>query len=262
MPSPRSLPACLARPAAFGEARDIGARHRPVQDRLEVARIVGQPDRGLERHLVGPDQVAPAQLDPVDAGLRRRLVDQQLEEVLRLRPPGAAIGAGRDGVGEHAFGAVGEQRGLVDADDVAADHHGHRPRPHGGEIRPHVAERIDLEREEIAVFVEREREVDRHRPPLVVGEEALRAVGAPLDRAAQPARRVHRADRLGIGRALHAERAADIVADHPDLVRRHAEDRARQRRPVAGHALAADMEGELFRPRRRTARARRAAPSC
>ena len=247
----------LAPPAASGEARGVGARHRPVHDRLEVARIVGQPDRGLERHLVGPDQVAPAQLDPVDAGLGRRLVDQQFEEIFRFRPPGAAIGAGRDGVGEHAFGAVGEQRGLVDADDVAADHHGHRPRPHRGQIGPHVAERVDLEREEIAVLVERERELDRHRPPLVVGEKALRAVGAPLDRAAQPARRVERADRLGIGRALHAEGAADIVADHPDPVRRHAEDRARQRRPVAGHPLAADMEGEFLR-RRVVLRERRA----
>ena len=75
---------------------------RLVHHLLELADVVGLAHRVLVRHLLGPDEVAPAQRDAVDAGLARRLVHQPLDDVDRLGPAGAAVGAGGRGVGEHA----------------------------------------------------------------------------------------------------------------------------------------------------------------
>src|SRR5262249_46053768 len=81
-----------------------------VEDRLELAGVVGRADRGLVRHRRRLDQVAAAQLDRVDAGDARGLVDEPLEHVVRLRPPGPAIGRRRDRIGERPARA---RRGWV-----------------------------------------------------------------------------------------------------------------------------------------------------
>ena len=68
---------------------------------LELAGVVDLAHRVGVGHLLGPDEVAPAQLDAVDAGLARGLVHQPLDGVDGLGPAGAAVGAGRRGVGQH-----------------------------------------------------------------------------------------------------------------------------------------------------------------
>ena len=75
--------------------RETGAvdevrRHRHVAG--EIAAIVVEDERRAERHRLGRDQVAHAQLERVEPELARGDVDRALERIGRLRPPGAAIG--------------------------------------------------------------------------------------------------------------------------------------------------------------------------
>ena len=85
-----------------------------------VVRDAGQ--RREREHVVG-EEVAPAQLDRVDAELEGGVVDEPLEQRRRLRPPGAAVGAHRGRVGDgdgdveldrrEAVGAVGHALGAA-----------------------------------------------------------------------------------------------------------------------------------------------------
>ena len=83
------------------EAAPVGLPQRLVQNAGEVAAVVDRPDRRLVGHGRGRDEVAPPQLHPVDAHRPRRRVDQALDQIDRLGPAGAAIGAERGGIGEH-----------------------------------------------------------------------------------------------------------------------------------------------------------------
>ena len=83
------------------EAVPVGERQALVEDLLELAAVVGLRHRVRVRHLLGPDHVAAAQLGRVELHLARRRVHQPLDDVDRLGPAGAAIGAGRRGVGQH-----------------------------------------------------------------------------------------------------------------------------------------------------------------
>ena len=85
------------------------------------------------------NQVAPAQLDAVDAGLARRLLDQALDEVGDVRPPGAAVGGGRRGVGEHEPVAAVQRRNAVHVDRVDRRWQRVDERPGMRQIRAHVA---------------------------------------------------------------------------------------------------------------------------
>ena len=83
------------------EARPVGGLQRHVEAsrgsrRCRIAAATGvwygKASFGM--------RLRPADLDPVDAHLARRHVDQALEQEGRLRPAGAAIGVDRHGVGE------------------------------------------------------------------------------------------------------------------------------------------------------------------
>ena len=119
MPRPRNLPRARLSACRAGKPVPIGQRQRLVQQVGEIAAVIGRAVRRLVRHRLGRDVVAPAQFDPVDAHLARRGIDQPLHVVIRLGPPGAAIGPDRGRVGEHAFGVHLDQRRLVDAERVA-----------------------------------------------------------------------------------------------------------------------------------------------
>ena len=60
-----------------------------------VAGIVGQAQRRLIGKGVLGDEVVPPDVEPVDRRALCRLVDQPLQHIGRLRPPGAAIGIDR-----------------------------------------------------------------------------------------------------------------------------------------------------------------------
>src|SRR3974390_2176811 len=64
--------------AALLEPVIVGERKRLVEDRLEIAAVVGGADCCLVWHGRLFDQIAPPQLDRVDAGDARRLVDDAL----------------------------------------------------------------------------------------------------------------------------------------------------------------------------------------
>src|SRR6202040_1369936 len=77
-----------------------------------------------------------------------------------------------------------------------------------------------------------------------VGHKTARSLVGPFDRPAQLARRMHDAVMLRIGRLLHAERTADAISQHPDLV---APDAEHLGDVVAKpeYALAADIKGPV-----------------
>ena len=98
--------AALARLGAAGrKALPIGESQHPLHDLMVVAAVVDHAERVGVRHHRFRHEVAPAQLDAVDAGLARRQVDQPLHDEHHLGPAGAAIGAGRHGVGQRGAGA-------------------------------------------------------------------------------------------------------------------------------------------------------------
>ena len=159
-----------------------------------------------------------AHLDLVDAHLARRRVDQALHEVVGLGPPGAAIGADRRGVGEGDLGRDLDQRRAVDGGEVAGDAHRAHQRADIGEVAADIGEADQPHRQELAVLVERQLGVEVVVAAVLVAEEGARTVVGPLHRTAEDLRGVEQAGVFGIGRALHAERAADIAGQDAHLV--------------------------------------------
>jgi hypothetical protein len=80
------------------------------------------------------------------------------------------------------------------------------------------------DRQEAAVRVERQLGLGDRIAAVLVGQEALGPLVAPLDRAAERARGVQRRDVFRIGRRLHAERAADLAGQHLEPVGLDAHD--------------------------------------
>src|SRR5207245_697586 len=113
-PIPRWRPASRARRALeVAKALVVAHRQRPVERRLVLARVVDEARRGAVRELLGADQVAPADLSRVEAARARDGVHGPLEQVRRLRPPGAAIGGGGHRVGEDAGQLVARGRNAI-----------------------------------------------------------------------------------------------------------------------------------------------------
>ena len=179
---PAQLAARLALGLARVEARDVGELQRLVEERGELAAVVGRARRRLEGHLLGLDVVALAHLDLVDAHLARRGVDQPLHEVVGLGPPGAAIGADRRGVGEGDLGRDLDQRRAVDGGEVAGDAHRAHQRADIGEVAADIGEAGEAHGQEPAVLVERQLGVEIVVAAVLVAQEAARALVGPLHR--------------------------------------------------------------------------------
>ena len=95
-----------------------------------------------------------------------------------------------------------------------------------------LAMRRDPQRQELAVLVERQLGMGHVVAAMRVGDEALGALGRPLDRPADLAPTAQVTMRLlGIVEDLGAEAAADIGRDDAQLV---LGDAAARRRPSAG----------------------------
>src|SRR5581483_3622203 len=157
---PAPLAAGLGLRPAGGKAGGVGPRQRIGDDRGELAAVEDGAERACIRKLRRGDQVAAAKLDRVDADLARGSVDQPLDAVIRLGPPGAAIGAGRHGVGEDAADAQPDLRDVVHARETAGEI---RRRDEGavrGQVGAHRGKGVDVDREELAVAVEREPSLD------------------------------------------------------------------------------------------------------
>ena len=170
------------------EARPAGDLHGAIEMALELARIVDAPHRRLVGHLLRLDEVAGPDLIGRDAHLARREIDEALDEVGGLRPPGAAIGIHGKRVRIEAAEAEVGARDVVEAGR-------HQPRERGNERREgrqigaHVGEDVDLEAEDAAFRVERELGLGDVVAPLRIAEEMLAAVADPGDRTAELASR-------------------------------------------------------------------------
>ena len=129
-----------------------------------------------------------------DVELARDGIDQPLDQIGRLRPPGAAIGIDRHRVGVDDAQAhmrrPGCRRRPVAMPTPSQGMYG----AIGRQIGAHVGDDVDLEREETALVVERELRGRDIVAAVAVGEEMLGAVGDPFHRLAQAlARRPRRA---------------------------------------------------------------------
>jgi len=85
------------------------------------------------------------------------------------------------------------------------------------QIRPHVGDEIDIEREELALRIEREPRRGEVVAAVRIGEEMLVAIRDPLDRTPEPQGR-HGSERIfAIAERLGAEGAAHVGRHHPHL---------------------------------------------
>ena len=254
---PRWRPSFARRLLAFGKAFPVGELQRLVHHGVVVAAVVQHAERVLVGQLLRLEQVAAAQLDAVEAELPRGDVDQPLHHVHHLGPAGAAVGPGRRGVAQHAAGAEMGGRHPIDARhdlDALLDH-----RVVAG-ARAEIADVVAAHREEIAVGIERELGLDREVAALIVAEQRFAAVRGPFHRAAGLPRGPGHQRLLGEDLAARAEIAADVADHQPHLVVGHAERRRQARRAAAGPSRCR-CRWCICRPRGRTRRAPRAAPS-
>src|ERR1051326_6961929 len=147
--------AALARRVALGdEPVVVGELYRLVERFFIVAGIVLDAGRRLIRKLFGSDEVLPPDLHPIDAQIARGLVDQPLDIEHRLRPARAAVGTGRNGIGEYRQHLDEDVWDLI----AARRHRHHALRRAGGvraEIRAQVRDDAHLEAQHRAVALER-----------------------------------------------------------------------------------------------------------
>ena len=167
-------------------------------------------ERPLERHLVDPHRVEPADVDRIELQLMRDGVDQPLAHEGRLEAARRAIGRGRRLVGqaEMADRAIGAGH-AVRPRQHAAGHHGD-----AGGVGAHIGAVVVIDHvvdgEDFALVGAGRPDVVMLVARMVGGDQVLAAVLDPFHRALEP----HRGDAdqnvLGIELAADAEAAADM----------------------------------------------------
>jgi hypothetical protein len=175
-------PAGLFRSAApRPEAGPIGRLDGAAHVAFEVAGIVDAAGAGLVGQLVRRDEVERPDGVRRLPELARDVVDEALDGVGRLRPPGAAIGIDRQGGRVIAANADVDGRNIVKPrrQEGAIGRH---ERPVLREIGAEIGLEIDAQGEEAAASVDRHLQRRDVVASLRVAEEMLAAVGEPLDR--------------------------------------------------------------------------------
>ena len=138
------------------------------------------------------DEVPPAKLDRVDPELGRERVHRPLEDVRRLRPPGAAVGVGRRRVREDAGERDAVVRDLVRA-RVEPRAEQRDPGRDELEVGAHRARHLALDRRDLARrFVARERQLGDDVAAVDRGLVVLGPLLDPLHRAGRAAWRARR----------------------------------------------------------------------
>ena len=147
-----------------------------------VAGVVGQPD-GCRVGELGDEVLAP-DLGRIHLHVARGLLDDALDHVGRLGPPGAAVGVDRRGVGEYRLDlAVDRRRPVLAGQQGRVQDRRHR-RSECRQIGAHVGDGVDAQREELALRVQRHLGLGDVVAPVRIGQECLAALGRPLDRPA------------------------------------------------------------------------------
>ena len=212
-PMPRSLPRACDSSRRASKPAWSALSEAILQVLAEIAAVIGVGERGLERHGVGRNGVAPAQLGRIDRQLAGGEIHHGLQHIGRLRPAGAAVVAGHHGVGEHA-----RHLDMDGGDHVGAGQHaqivgGRSGVAVGAVIGADIGERAHPQGQKAALPVERELGLADIVAAMLVGQDRLAALGHPFHRPAgepggERGQRIFR-----IERALHAEAAAHIVGD-------------------------------------------------
>ena len=161
------------------------------------------------------DQVAPTELDAIDAELAGGVVDEPFEQVGGVRTSRAAIGTGRNLVRPPAHDRDRRGRNVVAAGEKQAGGV-RRDRRDREQVATEVGPQFPPQRHHAAAVVERQLQLTLDSPPLIGGEEVLRALLDPVHRAAEVDRGDRRHRGLGRNHSLAAERAADVGDDHAD----------------------------------------------
>ncbi len=221
--------------APFREPGPVGERERLRHVGEEIAAVDIDAGGGAIGELRARDEIAPPQLDAIDAEPLGRDVEQPLDDEGRLRPAGAAIGRGRRAVGHDAAHAHMRRRDVIDAGDDAGRV---RQRHIGDRQAADVEKNIGFERADAAGFVERDARLGQRVAALIVGEKGFGAVAGPAHRPPDAARGPGHHDLLGVDVRARPEAAADIGADDMDALERHIQ-RGGQIFALAHRALAA-----------------------
>ena len=179
---PRSLPLLARIFGALLEAVPVDDLLRPRHVGGEFAGVVDLAGRGLVRHRLRPDEILPPQRVRRDADLARGGIDQPLDHIGRFGPAGAAIGIDRHGVGVGRAHADEAGRDIVDAGRHRRAEIGNVRRV-GRQIRAHVGDGIDVEREEFALVVKRQLRGRDVVAALRVAEKMLGAVARSISPA-------------------------------------------------------------------------------
>ncbi len=229
---------------AAGEAGPAAGFERGVHDLGEVAGIVALAGRGLERHGSRGDEVAPPELGRILAQLARGLVHQPLHQVDRLGPAGAAIGIHGRGVGQHALDPVDQVLDVIDPGQDLERRASRDERREQVDVGAHVGPGHDLHADDLVVGIEAELgDRDVVAAHHIRQEAVARALGGPFDRPLELARRPGGHGIFRIDHRLHAEAAADIRRQHPDLLPGHAHEAGYRVDPQMA-ALGAGMQGQ------------------
>ena len=236
----------LRLPAPRRETLVVGGVERGREQRWKITAVIGRAGGGDVGNGVGADQVAAPQLGRIDPADARRLVHHAFEQVIGLRPAGAAIGAGRDRVGEHGAHVDHHARDRVHPRQAARNVDGRAEQRDPGQERAHAGKAGDAQRQEFAVPVEGKLGVPVRIARLVVGDEGLGAGRYPMNWAAYQPRGAEQRHIFRIARRLHAEPAADIVGQHANPIRRKPQCAA-ELTAHAGDALGAAAQGEAGR---------------
>ena len=206
-------------------------------DRVERLLVLGVVVLGAgeagHRELVGLQEVLPTHLERVHADLVGGHVDDALEQLGRLGTPGAAVGPGGRGVGDHGLPGEVDGRDVVDT----LGHQLGQARQDRPDRRVHAAVADDRgpQTDDASVVLDAQLDVLHLGAPVHHREHVLRARLGPAHGASE----VHRGaggDRvLGVGRGLGAEAATHARGDHADLLGVEAQ--------VAGERVAGAVRG-------------------
>ncbi len=194
---------------------------------LVVAGVVREPGDLRVGELVVRDPVLAAHLQRLYAELGRHLVDDPLDGVRRLGPPGSAVRVGGRLRRVDAGAGEVERLHLVDARV-----HEHAEQRCAGsddlQVGAHVGEEVDLHPDERAVAHDGHLDVLDLVAPVVRRHHVLAAGLRPLHRAAELLGQHDREDLLAVDLQLGAESATDVGSHDPEVVLRDAGEQGQE----------------------------------
>ena len=200
----------------LGKAGVVCQHQRLVKQAHKVAAVINRPQRCGVGHVLPADKVFAPQLKAVHAGLHSGRFHQPLEHKAGLGPPGAAVGVGGHGVGEHGVHLGKNGRDFVGARHHGRVHRGGHSRPHGGDISAQGGMREHAQAQDVALCVQRHLGVGAVVAGLVVADKGLAAGGHPFERLPQLQAGPGQDGFFRVELAFGAKAAAHVGGNHAD----------------------------------------------